>query len=74
MVNKTIIKRPKDISLRTDELLHIFRASESLTEAVEDVLERQALYSPDFLRGLNVSLKEVKQGNMQKIVSFADLS
>ena len=74
MINKTIAKRPKDISLRADELMRIFRASEILTEAVEDVFERRAMYSSEFLRGLNTSLKETKQGNIHKIVSLADLS
>lgn len=73
MANKTIIKRSKDISMRTNELMRIFRASENLTETVEDILEQRAMYSSEFLRGIDASLRETKQGNVRKIVSLVPL-
>lgn len=59
--------------MRTDELMRIFRASESVLEAIEDVLEQRAMYSSEFLRGLDTSLKETKQGKIHKIASLADV-
>lgn len=57
----------------TKELHRIFRASSHLADLVEDVLERNSDFAPDFLSGLRRSVREAASGKTKRIESLKDL-
>ncbi len=51
----------------------MFRISADLADMLEDILESRGNYSPEFLKGLKLSLKQAKIGKSQKVNSLSAL-
>ena len=67
-------KKLSKITLGPQEALRLFRASADLMDAMEEILESRGAYGREFVRGLSISLQEMKQGKLRKINSLGDLS
>lgn len=61
------------IRLKPSEMKGIFRASERLLDLMEDMLERSGAYQPEFLKGLQTSLKQAKSKKLLTISSLKSL-
>lgn len=58
--------------LKLNELHRLFLASLELSDSLEDIFEEKGEYNKAFLRSLNKSLNEVRQGKAFKINSLND--
>ncbi|TSC94057.1 MAG: hypothetical protein CEN91_40 [Candidatus Berkelbacteria bacterium Licking1014_85] len=71
-MNTQTIRSPK-ISLTLQEARKLFILSNRLVDLSEEILENQAAYNPEFLKGLKLSIRQAKQGNTTEISSIMDL-
>ena len=55
------------------EAYRLFVKVTDLADALEEMMENHAAYSPEFLSGLKLSLKQAKQGKLKKINSLREL-
>ena len=61
------------LTLAPKEAYRLFRISADLADMLEDILESRGNYSPEFLKGLKLSLKQAKIGKSQKVNSLSAL-
>ncbi|TSC74830.1 MAG: hypothetical protein G01um101430_749 [Parcubacteria group bacterium Gr01-1014_30] len=71
-MSQTTIKN-SSITLRPQEVRKIFDLSLHLSDITEDLLEENAYYSEDFLRGLKQAEKDLKEGRVKKLKSLREL-
>ena len=67
------VKESNKITLNPQQAKDLFTLSNKISDMTEEILEDQAIYSQEFLRGLKSSLKDAKEGKLTKIESLTDL-
>ena len=63
----------QQLAFAPKEAYRLFVKVTDLADALEEIMENHAAYSPEFLTGLNLSLKQAKQGKLNKINSLGEL-
>lgn len=69
---QTATKNSK-LSLRLSQVKKIFDLSNYLADLAEELLEENAQYSKEFIKGLKKSEKDFKEGRVRKIKSLREL-
>ncbi|OGE81030.1 MAG: hypothetical protein A3H72_03705 [Candidatus Doudnabacteria bacterium RIFCSPLOWO2_02_FULL_48_8] len=62
-----------EFKLAPKEAYRLFRISNDLSDAVEDILESHGSYGEEFLKGLRVSFKQTRLGKFRKINSLMEI-
>jgi hypothetical protein len=66
-------QKEPEISVNISKIREIHKISSNLADLTEDILEERASFNPNFIKGLNVALKEVKTGKAKKAGSLMEL-
>lgn len=64
---------PTITSLPPTKIKRLYKLSTELSELSEDLLEDLGYFSDEFVRGIQRSLKEARQGKLTKIESLLEL-
>jgi len=70
---QTIVKKKNKFSFTPSKIKEIFDLSLHLSKLTEELLEENALYSKEFLKGLERSETDVKEGRVNQINSLQEL-
>jgi hypothetical protein len=65
--------RQKKTGIDPKKAQKLLRLSTELSDVVEDILEDQGAYKPEFVEGLNISIRQAQAGKLFKIKSLDDL-
>ena len=71
-MTQAVIKNLK-LSLRPFQIRKLFDLSNHLADITEELLEENAQYSKEFIKGIRKSKKDVKEGRIKEIKSFREL-
>jgi len=61
------------LNLAPKDAYRIYEKAADLADTLEDVLENNAVYSKEFIKGLKLSLRQAKQGKLKRIDSLKQL-
>ena len=73
-MNNVVLKEKFEVTpAGVKKIRRLFEVGSEITELAEDVLEELGEYNQEFLKGLNKSVQEAKQGKLKKIKLLKDL-
>lgn len=61
------------LTLAPKEAYRLFKVTTDLADTLEDIMEVHGSYSPEFLKGLKVSIKQAQTGKLKSLKTLKDL-
>ena len=61
------------LNLEPKEAYKLFKKATDFADALEEIMENHGSYSKEFLKGINLSVKQSRAGKLKKINSLREL-